>query len=290
MRGVEPSTLRNARGHGALPQTWSQAGEAGGGAGRSDAPGDLRRKGGRAEAKGESAWCTRPSCSRSHGRHGFMRCSSFRRSPRCSRLRTASCRCADSARGATCCSTSGGSGCWRGCAVVGSSATTHRGGASQHRRLTLRHPGAGDSRAQGARGAVHPYAGHADRLGRADPRGSEITGPHRGNKIIAEGDHDRRAGVDREGEDVAAPAQGGGVFRHGGADDPRSASRRAPSTRSDEDRRVLRGGGRHAVDTLTSIIEPVMIVIWAESSAAVVAMYLPMFSSSPSCPQRALMI
>jgi hypothetical protein len=63
----------------------------------------------------------------------------------------------------------------------------------------------------------------------------------------------------------------------GRTDDRGGGGARRPRRDAQKDRRLLRGRGRAAVKVLTSILEPVMIVLVGIVGFIVISMYMPMF-------------
>ena len=145
-------------------------------------------------------------------------------------------------------------------------------------KLLLRMPITRRRHPQGGRRAIHADARHA-RLERcADPERSRDHRPDLGQQgrrggrsqdadEHQRGQHDRRAspGMRR-------------VSADGGPDDRRRRADGRARRDAREGRRFLRQRGRTAVNALTSIIEPIMIVVMGGIvGGMLIAMYLPMF-------------
>ena len=106
----------------------------------------------------------------------------------------------------------------------------------------------------------------------------EITGQTSGNWVIEEALADVRAKV-HEGIPIAQPLVENPIFppmvAPDGAD--RRGDRRARED-AREDRRLLRGRGRRCRQSLTSIIEPIMMIgVGCMVGVIIIAMYMPMF-------------
>ena len=106
----------------------------------------------------------------------------------------------------------------------------------------------------------------------------EITGTTAGNWVVEDALRDMREQVHAGRPDRAAADRASGLPADGRPDgeDRRGDGRARRDAR--EDRRLLRGGGRRAITALTSIIEPIMIILVGCMVATIIlSMYLPMF-------------
>jgi type IV pilus assembly protein PilC len=154
----------------------------------------------------------------------------------------------------------------------------HRAGAHADRQAPAQGAGPRRRHPEGRRRSLHAHARNPDLLGRADLDRARDHRPTAGNRVVQEAIMAARASI-REGETISAPLKQSNVFppmvvqmisvgeETGALDD--MLTRIADFYDSEVDT---------AVDALTSLIEPVMIVFMgAVVGGMVIAMYLPMF-------------
>ena len=106
----------------------------------------------------------------------------------------------------------------------------------------------------------------------------EITGATAGNWVVEEALTEVRVRV-HEGVPIAEPLVAEpGLPADGQPDDPDRRRDRRAREDARQDRRLLRGRGRRLIQSLTSIIEPLMMIgVGIMVGVIVISMYLPMF-------------